>query len=166
MNTAKLNDWMQVVGIFAVVASLIFVGLQMKQAHNIAIASHFQERQATLVEYWVGREQSDIQKRLRGERLIRDWGFPPGMDENLSAAEVGSEFFYARISLSNFENYHFQYISGFYTEASWVASRWLLKTALNLPMHQWIVSNWGHGHRSDFRELCEELIAENQAESR
>ena len=156
---------MQVIGIFAVVASLIFVGLQMKQAHNIAIASHFQQRQATLVEYWIGREQSDIQRRLRGERLLRDWGVPPGMDENISAAEVGSEYFYARITLSMFENYHFQYTSGFYTEASWVGSRSLLKVVLKLPMYQFVVKHMGHSYRSGFRELCEELIAENQAET-
>ena len=36
MDSAKLNDWMQVIGIFAVVASLVFVGLQMKQAQEIA----------------------------------------------------------------------------------------------------------------------------------
>ena len=31
MDSAKLNDWLQVVGLFGVIASLIFVGLQMKQ---------------------------------------------------------------------------------------------------------------------------------------
>ena len=36
MDSAKLNDWMQVVGIFALVASLVFVGLQMKQTQDIA----------------------------------------------------------------------------------------------------------------------------------
>jgi hypothetical protein len=36
MNSAKLNDWMQVFGIFALVASLIFVGLQIRQDREIA----------------------------------------------------------------------------------------------------------------------------------
>jgi len=35
MDSAKLNDWLQVIGIFALVASLIFVGLQMKQNQQI-----------------------------------------------------------------------------------------------------------------------------------
>ena len=38
MDSAKLNDWLQVVGIFALVASLIFVGLQMRQDRQIALA--------------------------------------------------------------------------------------------------------------------------------
>ena len=36
MDSAKLNDWMQVIGIFALVASLIFVGFQVKQTDDIA----------------------------------------------------------------------------------------------------------------------------------
>jgi hypothetical protein len=166
MDSAKLNDWMQVVGIFAVVASLIFVGLQMKQAQEIAIASHYQERYASSVDFWVAREQSDIQKRLRGERVIRDWGVPPGMDENVSAMEVGSEFLYARIVLASGENSHFQYLSGFYTEDAWRGSRLSLKSALKQPMLPFIIKNMEGAYRPDFLELCEELIAENQAESR
>jgi hypothetical protein len=38
MDSAKLNDWMQVSGIFAVVISLMFVGYQLKQSQDIAIA--------------------------------------------------------------------------------------------------------------------------------
>ncbi len=38
MDSAKLNDWMQVVGIFAVVLSLMFVGLQMRQEQELARA--------------------------------------------------------------------------------------------------------------------------------
>ncbi len=36
MDSAKLNDWLQLVGIFALVASLIFVGLQLKQTQEAA----------------------------------------------------------------------------------------------------------------------------------
>ena len=41
MDSGKLNDWMQVVGIFALVASLLFVGLQMNQSQNIAIVETY-----------------------------------------------------------------------------------------------------------------------------
>ena len=37
MDSRKLHDWMQVIGIFAVVASLVFVGLQIQQDQDIAI---------------------------------------------------------------------------------------------------------------------------------
>ena len=38
MKQTKLRDWLEIVGIFAVVVSLIFVGLQIQQTQNIAIA--------------------------------------------------------------------------------------------------------------------------------
>ena len=44
MDSAKINDWLQVLGLFAVVASLIFVGLQMKQTDAIAVSAIYQER--------------------------------------------------------------------------------------------------------------------------
>ena len=50
MDSAKLNDWMQVAGIFAVVASLIFVGLQMQQDRDIALFAATQARTDTTVQ--------------------------------------------------------------------------------------------------------------------
>ena len=44
MDSAKLNDWMQVIGIFALVASLIFVGLEMRQSQRIALSAAYQAR--------------------------------------------------------------------------------------------------------------------------
>jgi hypothetical protein len=41
MNKRRWNDWMEGVGIIAIVASLIFVGLQLRQAEKIARAEAF-----------------------------------------------------------------------------------------------------------------------------
>lgn len=48
MNTGKIQDWMEVIGIFAVVASLIFVGLEMRQAHEISLSQAYQSRVAAV----------------------------------------------------------------------------------------------------------------------
>lgn len=50
MDSAKINEWMQIVGIFALVASLLFVGLQLKQAQDIALSEVSQSRTDTTVE--------------------------------------------------------------------------------------------------------------------
>lgn len=44
MDSAKLNDWMQVLGIFALVVSLIFVGLQMRQDRVLAAVESTRSR--------------------------------------------------------------------------------------------------------------------------
>ncbi len=59
MDSDKLNDWMQVVGIFAVVVSLMFVGYQLKQSQDIAIAGQNQERQSVAIDYYASLIQVD-----------------------------------------------------------------------------------------------------------
>jgi hypothetical protein len=44
LDSAKLNDWLHVIGLFALVASLIVVGLQVKQTDAIALSEIYQER--------------------------------------------------------------------------------------------------------------------------
>ena len=44
MNKVELNDWLQILGMLGVIASLIFVGLQMRQSQQIALAGQVQAR--------------------------------------------------------------------------------------------------------------------------
>jgi len=107
MDSAKLNAWMQVVGIFALVASLIFVGLQIKQAHEIALANQFQTR------------ASEFQAvSLVG--IESNWTYPPlrqYVTEDVSAADLSAIVW----TWTGFDNHHFQYQAGFLTEEAWQA---------------------------------------------
>ncbi len=38
-GSTRLNEWLQVAGLFGVIASLMFVGLQMKQQQEIALSA-------------------------------------------------------------------------------------------------------------------------------
>ena len=49
---------MQVVGIFALVASLIFVGLQIRQEHEIARVQIYQERSSAATEAFIAAASS------------------------------------------------------------------------------------------------------------
>ena len=51
MNTSRINDWLQVVGLFGVIGSLVFVGLQMKQTQEIALSAIYQARVDSSVEH-------------------------------------------------------------------------------------------------------------------
>ena len=42
MDRSKVHDWLEVVGMFGVIASLVFVGLQMKQTQEIALGEAYQ----------------------------------------------------------------------------------------------------------------------------
>jgi hypothetical protein len=50
MDSAKLNDWMQIIGLFAVVASLIFLALQMRQDRELAVVDSASIRAAAVAE--------------------------------------------------------------------------------------------------------------------
>jgi hypothetical protein len=44
MTTEKLRGWLEIIGIFGVIASLIFVGIQIQQDQEIARANMYQAR--------------------------------------------------------------------------------------------------------------------------
>ena len=66
MDTAKLNDWMQVVGMFALVASIVFVGLQMRQSHEIALANQYQARAEATQNMYMTLQESGISMASMG----------------------------------------------------------------------------------------------------
>ncbi len=71
MNSQKLHDWLQIVGIAAVVGSLIFVGMQLKQSDDIALAEVFESTAARGIEQraLVAQHAHIWQKACLGEEL-------------------------------------------------------------------------------------------------
>jgi hypothetical protein len=124
MDSAKLNDWMQVVGIFAVVASLVFVGLQMKQSQEIAIAAQYHERAALAVENFHAITES-------GRAGIATSTCPVEPTADLSTEDIGHECLRALAYLVMADNHLYQYESGFMDESAWQAQRALLKGILS-----------------------------------
>ena len=74
MDSARLNDWMQVIGIFAVVLSLIFVGLQMRQEQEIAIVDTYGSVAEAHMDLsvLVGENMIVWQKGLEDKQLTED----------------------------------------------------------------------------------------------
>ena len=71
MDSQKLHDWLQIIGIAAVVASLVFVGLQLKQSDEIALADIFESAAARGVEQraLVAANADTWRKACLGEQL-------------------------------------------------------------------------------------------------
>jgi hypothetical protein len=71
MRNVTWKDIVEVVGIAAIVASLVFVGLQMRQAQSIAIADSYQQQAvATLAKSELATMHSElVAKANRGESL-------------------------------------------------------------------------------------------------
>ena len=65
MDSAKLNEWLQVVGLFGVIGSLVFVGLQIKQDRQIALANVITSA-ADSSKYWAELVNSNADIWVKG----------------------------------------------------------------------------------------------------
>ena len=50
MKKVSLDTWIQLIGIIGIIASLLFVGLEMRQSQKIALAAQQQERASLVTE--------------------------------------------------------------------------------------------------------------------
>jgi hypothetical protein len=71
MDSQKLHDWLEIVGIAAIVGSLIFVGLQLKQSDDIAQAEVLESSAARAIERraLIAAHADTWQKACLGEEL-------------------------------------------------------------------------------------------------
>jgi hypothetical protein len=160
MDSAKLNDWMQVVGIFAVVVSLIFVGFQLKQSQDIAIAGQNQERQSVALDYYASLIQVDEIVDYYGAQHREHFDANIDVDNRRSDRVIGLSYIRSRMRLSIYDNNYFQFQSGFMTVESWLPYLNLAKTTCSRDSDSGkIMLNHGDQFREGFRELCMNFIS-------
>ncbi len=169
MDSAKLNDWMQVIGIFALVASLIFVGLQIRQEHDIARVQIYQARTAAATEAFIAAASSpdamaaSIKSAFGDpdqEIFVDGWAGPvTAQDMYLGTLQVN-----AFMALA--DNSHYQYQEGFLPLEHWEGVRATVKTAAqSTPFLLFRMKAMLGDGRPEFREELEKIIAEVEEET-
>ena len=163
MNSAKLNDWMQVIGIFAVVISLVFVGFQLKQSQEIAVAGQNQERHSVAIEYYAAQveieEMVDAYGANHRDHLDQSVGIENGRSNRL----IGLAYIKSRMRLSIYDNNHFQFEAGFMTKDSWLPYLNLTRRVCSAERDEGkIMLNHGDQFREGFRDLCMSFIDESR----
>jgi hypothetical protein len=107
MRFARWKDIAELVGLAAIVGSLVFVGLQMKQNQAIALAEQYQARaQATM--------------ELQLAHLEAGYVIPPlraGLKDGVDAAGINTSLWL----WIHMDNHYYQYQHGFMAEDSWQA---------------------------------------------
>ena len=101
-NTAEL------VGIAAIVASLIFVGLQLKQSQEIALADQYQARTEAAQTMFLAIQESGISMASLGKPLSEK-----------TPAEITASINVSYWTWTQYDNHHFQYSAGFLDDESW-----------------------------------------------
>lgn len=155
MDSGKLNDWAQVVGIFALVASLIFVGMQMKQAHEIALSEAYQERANSSIDISLAASVSP-EFTSASAKLYR------GNVEGLTPEEHISLEYWFGASMTMYENHYFQYVAGFLPEDHWSKNLSELCYYFSEPFFVETMDGWTY--RESFQLLVDEI--KNDAQSK
>jgi hypothetical protein len=149
VNSAKLNDWMQVIGIFALVASLLFVGLQMRQDQEIAKATLYQMRSDSARELGMVVLENP---KLR-EVIFRT---ATNGTQALSPKDAMLLDFNCQTILGHFENSHHLFQLGFLSTEQWVADRSQIAQILNSMCKP----SWTERQQSTYRpSFVEEIDA-------
>lgn len=155
MKSEMLNDWIQVVGIFGVILSLIFVGLELRQSRSIAVSEAYQSRAeieagvfATAAS--ISEFQSGTGKLYTGEPIA-----------SLTPQEyVALEYIYGS-SMTMWENDHYQYEMGYLSEEHWQKTRNHLKCELR----KYYRTYDGWEFRASFENLIQELLTGLETDS-
>ena len=144
MDSSQFREWLEVVGIFGVLASLIFVGLQMSQDRTIAQATLYQMRADAVREMMAIRiEHSDIM--LLVEQPVESLG--PEEFLPVNSAIMGH--------MSHFENTHNLYQLGLLNREQWDSDIPIICDMFEAPL---VRGHWERSrstYRSSFVEAVE-----------
>lgn len=143
----KSFDWKgfaELIGIVAIVASLVFVGLQLRQGHEIALATQYQARaEATQDLHLTAIEADWLPVRPLRDRISDEM---PARDINV--------FLWLWIQ---YDNHYYQYQAGFLDESAWQAQFRNIKELYSFCDARFVYEWRKKGLRSEFVVLVESL---------
>ncbi len=113
MNTSRVRDWLETIAIFGVIASLIFVGLEMRQSQRIALSAAYQARADSSMTLRMASLDSETLQSAKAKL-----GQGMGLDQ-LTPEEAIVVRDRWNAQLVYLENMHYQYVSGFISEEQW-----------------------------------------------
>jgi len=148
MESRKLNDWLQIIGIFGVIASLIFVGLQLKQSQEIAISAAYQARADAASDINLTALNTPEYTSAFAKVMARDY-------ESITPEELVAYETYLGANIIMYENQYQQYLMGFLPEEHWSANLAELHCLYSLPLHRNLLSAWTR--RSSFQTIVDEI---------
>ncbi len=153
MKNTNWKDIVELTGIAAVVASLIFVGLQMKQSHEIALAEIYQARTTMLVDW----DNDMASNTLAMTAFIKSEN---GQNEEIEPIERWAAWYKAAGDIMMIENSHYQYTLGYLPEEHWGRVRRNLKRLVRDPLYGPIIDQTKYNMRDAFRAVVEEIELE------
>ena len=134
MKQPNWKDVSELLGMAAIISSLVFVGVELRQSQQIAIAGQYQQRAESFVGQLYARlPYSSEQERLaKFVRTTYSDAIDASVLESMSDELIALEFTRASADGTMFDNNYFQYQAGMTSEDGWQSMRGRLKRALRL----------------------------------
>jgi len=156
VKSQKINDWLQIVGLFGVIGSLIFVGLQLRQTQAIALSETYQNRTATAIGLNIGVINSP--EFLSGlSKIYRNKA------DELTMPEAVALEWYIGSELMILENNHLQFQSEFLTQEHWQRNLRDLECILTVPLFRETAAEWQF--RESFKKVIVDVIQKIPADA-
>ena len=153
MDNTKIRDWLEVIGIFGVIASLIFVGLEMRQSQQIAIATINSQKTDTGVQLATAAASNPVVLSAL-EKVESD------RSDTLTFAEQRALMLMFGADWTRASDTYWQYLNGFVPEVRWHALRARVKRDLsNYPQYRELVEN-DAGVSDPMKQVVEEMLSE------
>jgi hypothetical protein len=143
MKSSNWKDIAELIGIAAIVASLVFVGLQLQQSHAIALATQYQARSEATQNLHLASIEAD--------HLAPIPALQNGVGEKFSGRDI-NVFLWLWIQ---YDNHFYQYESGFLEESAWQAQLRNIREAYFHCDARFVYEWRKKGLRSEFIELVE-----------
>jgi hypothetical protein len=172
LKQAKIRDWLEIVGIFAVVASLIFVGMQLQLDRKVALVDQYFNR----AESAKADRRSLLESDAYMQFLEEGWALgnrPPFWDDGweiaaqmeegtISVRSAGAEILRHQMSIIGYDSVYFQYQQGLLDEEPWIGLRSVLKN--NMARHELAREVYTFFARRTLRPVIEEILREIEVE--
>ena len=152
----KRNDWLQLLGMGGVIASLVFVGLEMRLTREIAISQTYQSRAES--EIASALESAANPAFHSGVVKLYD-----GHPEDLTPEESVALDYQFGALVTLWENDHFQYQNGYLSEEHWDKTVQNMLCTFGSPFNRSMLDNNGWHFRRSFTVVLKEIA--DQAKS-
>jgi len=166
------KEIVEIVGIFAVVASLIFVGMQLQLDRKVALADQYFNRAESAKADRRSLLESDDYMQLRAEWWALgnrrpywddDWELAKLVEEGkISVRGVEALILSRELSVLGYDSVYFQYQQGLLDEETWNGLRSALKNGMaNFPLTRAVYVSQA---RRNLRPVVDEIVREIEAE--
>ena len=157
MSTKRIEEWLQIIGLFGVIGSLIFVGLQLKQDRDIALSEIWQSRTGVLIQNTSSAASSEILMSAFAKS-------EHGRLAELTPVEEEASRWFVWGTMYMWENSHYQFTLGFMPQEHWLRVRGGIKVELQHPLRGPLMREISTRMRPSFRAVVDEIILELIAE--